>query len=207
MTTAEHFYHSIYQQPILLVAGNLVLFIYAWLKKIKLTRTSIFFIILSISDAILTTKPWHQLITLFFVWAGDYRVYYTLAMNRLKSKEHLFLFTASLLPSLLTPLVLSLINNANLHSLFLTYEILFLLTYGLTLLIFKPLKINFYFKLPLFYYLIWITADLGILFWPLPFGAQWILRSLANFLYYVAWNTVYALSFLPPRIFCPVQKR
>ncbi len=205
MTDVAAFYGSFYQQPLLLAVPT-VLWLLALLVALRpcdaVWKYCFTFAALSALDAFLTandvlgngpwTGVWASVVPITFVILGDFRVYLWTQPGGFEKKWPLALALSVVVPlaSMGLGQVLPADWAANSRVLYLTYEVLFLVFFSLvTLKVAGPRGFKDpYRAYALGYYASWVIADVWLLQADGTAPAAWILRILANLLYYAGWT-------------------
>lgn len=194
MTEVQPIYMDFWQQPAVLGLPSLVFFLFLLGTKPrdKTWAFALVFSLVSAADAYFTAKDrqWTgfaaTVVPIFFVVMGDFRVYLW-TMKKL---------VPALGVSLVVPVVSWLVGKvvpadwaSNLRIVFLTYELLFLVTFAFVTVVtvgsrgFRdPVRLYTF-----LYYGLWSVADASILATGGSQDASWMLRIAANLLYYVGY--------------------
>lgn len=192
MTTAEAFYRSAYQQPLLLAAPSLLWLAYLLARRQPrhmLWRYCAAFTALSLLDAVLTSESVQAptAVAVLFVILGDYRVF--LWLERRGRRPWLTALALSLIVPVVSAGLMKLLPEgwaAEPRVTFLTYELLFVAVFATHCTVRRHWgKLAAY---VIAYYLCWATADIALLATDGASTWAWSLRILANVMYYVGWT-------------------
>ncbi len=205
MTAIETFYSSSYQQPLLVGLPSLVWLLYLFTQKAArddVWKYCAVFTVVSLLDAVFTSNdvlgqgplpaPLSTIVPILFVTLGDFRVFLWVLPGSYKSK-----WPKALGLSLVVPIVSALLGKVlpgawttQSRVLYLTYELLFLALFGGVTLWLGGWRgaIRPYCGFVLTYYSLWALADIWLLATDAASTPAWLVRIVANLMYYIGWT-------------------
>lgn len=195
MTDLASFYGSYYQQPLLLAVPTalwLLALLFVMKPRDDLWKYCVVVAALSIADASLTAGATAAWVSILFVILGDFRVFFITTPGSLSTKLVKALPLALIVPILSMALGRVLPSDWSTTSriVFLTYELLFLGFFSMVTISAEGRKgfSNPMRAYPLAYYASWAVADVCLLASAEQSWAAWMLRIVANLLYYFGWT-------------------
>lgn len=228
--TAQEFYASVYQQPLLLILATLPWIGY-WLllgPDHPLRRYCLAFATLSVVDAWLTANTVLGLgalpgalaavVPVFFVILGDFRVFLLLVGEWGAARGWLKALALSLIVPVASIAVVRMLPQAwqdEKRTTFLVYE---LLLFALIMLVVARVRAKWvergdeallkrWAAYASTYYLAWIIADVWLLASSSEASGAWTLRVFANLLYYAGWTPwVYFTRLRSSRSLCEMRR-